>query len=758
MNKSWRETLTAGLLVLFGLQSLRALFPSLVYVVKDRFGVSSPALGGIAFGLFAMAALGPWILQRGGRKAGTTLVVATIATRVALQLWPGDPLYFLALSAFGTLLFLWWIPTPIGGGALSVNAFLLGATLDTFFHAFYRTHDLHFRDGSADVVTLGLAGVLGLVTLRNSRAEVNGGDPAEIDAATNSPRVSPPPAALHFQGACPTLLPGACLLAGPFLFLHLEWWGNVARLSARTTLDTWAAGAALLACLGAAGIFGPLLARTRARSLVSASLPVLAFAANSPGTAALFILAGGWIAALGVLTLGQDAPFPAIAKENGPASGRGATPVHPTAQKQALFSGGGGVLFVALAFAHYAGYDLPLPWGRREVWTFAALLLAAGMWWTSRPLGAGRNNSAQQPLGARGIGRSGSSSAFAIGALPAFVGALVLLCASRFLPATDLLDDPARTPAARDPATVLAAPASEALRVVTFNLHAGYDERGDFAFSTMMDSLRAVDADLIALQEVSRGWLINGCADLYELARASLGSSSAFGPSVGGDWGNAVFSTRGLGLVENIELPPRSLSLTRAALATEIPAATVAALGAPAATGPGASGTTSGAPGAAFSRPPLHFVATHFHHRADDENIREEHAAFLVERLSPEAGLLLGDFNALPASASLRLLERAGWRDVGTADSTATPPIPPGEFTYPSRAPVRRIDTILVRGASLHLQSTRVLPAWGSDHRAVMAEFRFLEERISSAESPHQSVATGEPKEASPPNEQTNPR
>jgi endonuclease/exonuclease/phosphatase family metal-dependent hydrolase len=313
-------------------------------------------------------------------------------------------------------------------------------------------------------------------------------------------------------------------------------------------------------------------------------------------------------------------------------------------------------------FAHYAGYDLALPWRRAHVWTASAVLLVA-----CALLGP--------PLSA------GARFALRVSIIPAALAAALAL-------RLGAQRDPA-APAPASPAPALDMPA----QIVTFNLHAGFDEKGDFAFPAMMDSLRAQQADVIALQEVSRGWLINGCADLFELARRALPAAGVFGASVDSDWGNAVFSIAPIARSENLRLPPEDLALTRAVLHAEIPTESAGS--------------------------PLHVLATHFHHRAADETIREAHSRFLVETFADAeaASVVLGDFNATSGSTSLGILESAGWKDVASLGGAAP--------TYPSRDPDRRIDTIFVRGADA-LES-RVAPPWGSDHRAVKAAMTLID-------------------------------
>jgi endonuclease/exonuclease/phosphatase family metal-dependent hydrolase len=208
----------------------------------------------------------------------------------------------------------------------------------------------------------------------------------------------------------------------------------------------------------------------------------------------------------------------------------------------------------------------------------------------------------------------------------------------------------------------------------------------------MMNGLRDSEADVIALQEVSRGWVINGSMDLYELARESLDMAGVAGASVATDWGNAVLSRAPIESAITRPLPPIDLPLPRAFTDTRI------------------TRQDGGA---------VRVLATHYHHVASDADVREEHSRFLARELSdPDAWILLGDFNARSGSPCLATLIGAGWIDVASAAGEAAAP---ALATYPARAPIRRIDTIL-HGPGLTLRDARVAPEWGSDHRAVVAD------------------------------------
>lgn len=620
------RTLLAALGTMLGLQTLRALFPLLVYVLKDRAGLPSTGVGAAALLLFATALAMPPLVARAGAAALPRIALALAAARIGLQAWGGDPAVSLSLAAIGTVAFLAFFAavsreeTP---GEHLVLGFVAGALADAVVFALFGTRDLAWGGPGATP----LAGLILALTVAVAWHLHR----AARDAAEDTVGASAPLGLLAW---------------GPFLYLHLEILGNVARMSARSGFETAASGALLCVGFAGAALIAVALPRRGAIGLLTGALSVAALAGgllSSERTGAL---------AFPTLLLAQIGAVALLVRSETPCE----TP-RGTAGS-ALGFGAGFVLFLALFFAHYAGYDLPLPVDRTRV------LLAAGGLLAAASLGPRRLRPDEpRPSGAW--------------AMP-----VVLLA---FLPlARPVLFAPAGPPAeSAEP---------DRIRAVTFNLHAGFDERGGWSFDREMASLRAARPDVIALQEVSRGWVINGSADLFELARESLGLAGVPGPSVGSDWGNAVFSRTLPGASSNIALPPRTLPIPRAVTAVDVPLADGSA---------------------------LRVLATHLHHVEGGSGIRDFQATFLAalpEVAGAGGSLLLGDFNAQPDSRCLEILREAGWRDVHDAAGED-----PGA-TFPASAPVRRIDTILFRGG-LHLVETRVAADWGSDHRAVLADF-----------------------------------
>jgi endonuclease/exonuclease/phosphatase family metal-dependent hydrolase len=610
-------TLLAGAVgTVLGLQALRAFFPLLLYVLKDRAGQPSPVLGVEAVALFASAFLAPRLVR--GRRGMLRALVVLAVLRGALQTWNGDPAVSLALAAACVPAFLAFLAAPAADRA---RGFLLGALLDVSSHALAGTRDLHWGGDASDAAAGALVGLALFAALAERRRR-------GADDADDSPT------------------PATGLLAwGPFLLLHLELLGNVARHSARTGLPTALTGALVGAGLAVAALIGPRIVRAGAAR--GGGLPLLGTAFLVPavlrwdaaGPAAIPLLAAAQLAASALLL---RALAPGEPTGGDPASGR-----------RGAFLGLGSVLLIGLLFLHYAGYDLPLPLGR------GATLLAAAL-----------------ALGVAALGpRTGAARA-----APAHPGVSVAAAALVLLPL-----------ARGVPSAPVPEPDPDGTVVVSFNLHAGFDERGGWAFDRMMRELRATHPDVVALQEVSRGWVVNGGADLFELARESLGFRGVHGPTVSTDWGSAVFARAGIESARTVPLPPRDLALSRAFTIVELAAGSF----------------------------PRRVVATHFHHRAEDDALRELQARVLADSVpaTPDA-ILAGDFNARPESGAMALLRDAGW-----LDAAGPPEIARRAPTFPSAAPARRIDAILA-GDPSRVAACDVAPPWGSDHRAVVARFR----------------------------------
>lgn len=97
-----------------------------------------------------------------------------------------------------------------------------------------------------------------------------------------------------------------------------------------------------------------------------------------------------------------------------------------------------------------------------------------------------------------------------------------------------------------------------------------------------------------------------------------------------------------------------------------------------------------------------------------EERVEQVRAIHMALQDDPQPTLLLGDWNAPPDAPELAPLLAAGFRHAA----------PPGTFTFPSNAPDRRIDHILV---SPHWRVERcwTVPSAASDHLPLAAELSY---------------------------------
>ncbi|MFG2156569.1 endonuclease/exonuclease/phosphatase family protein [Streptomyces olivaceus] len=245
------------------------------------------------------------------------------------------------------------------------------------------------------------------------------------------------------------------------------------------------------------------------------------------------------------------------------------------------------------------------------------------------------------------------------------------------------------------------------LRIATYNIHAGTGSDGVFDLDRQATALRALDADVIGLQEVDVHWgARSGDLDVAgELARR-LGMRVSFAPIYSLDPVTAQGPRREYGVAVLSRFPVRAAAnheITRLSTQDEDP------VPAPA---PGFGEVTLKVRGV-----PVQVFVTHLDYRADPAvrvaQVADTRRIMARERAArPRARqVLLGDFNAGPSAPELGPL----WRELRDAAAGA-----PG--TYPAADPVKRIDYVAV-GRGVRVRGVSVPEeAVASDHRPVVAE------------------------------------
>ncbi|QCO67507.1 endonuclease/exonuclease/phosphatase family protein [Luteimonas yindakuii] len=240
------------------------------------------------------------------------------------------------------------------------------------------------------------------------------------------------------------------------------------------------------------------------------------------------------------------------------------------------------------------------------------------------------------------------------------------------------------------------------LRVVTLNL---YHDRGHWERRRplVIDGLRTLDADVIALQEVlQKAGLRNQAEDIGAALGYAVHFVSTDPPGQDHRYGNALLSRRPVLARSEARLQPLDDSRTVAHLRIDVQGHAVDVFN------------------------------THLHWTDDGAAIRARQLDDVlahVDRHDAGASVLMGDFNAEADAPELQALARAGFVDVPAALEPAANLRTTLNPHYFERG--RRIDHVFARGARLRpLATRRVLDAaaddgtWPSDHFGVLAQFR----------------------------------
>ncbi|WP_426594633.1 endonuclease/exonuclease/phosphatase family protein [Cellulomonas sp. McL0617] len=230
--------------------------------------------------------------------------------------------------------------------------------------------------------------------------------------------------------------------------------------------------------------------------------------------------------------------------------------------------------------------------------------------------------------------------------------------------------------------------AGDTVTLVDWNLHYGVSPLTGVELEDVASTIEAQHPDVVTLQEVERGWIFGGGADMATWLSRRLGMTIEFAPAADRQFGNAVLARSGLTDVAIHELPYGDGPQKRSALATTLT-------------------TASGAS--------LRVTSVHLQHRASNTPTRLDQLKALTTAAPvtpPE--VLAGDFNATPGSPEITFLTDAGW--ISAIDAAGDP----SQNTSTSLDPTERIDWVFGQGVTF--TSAKALPGnTESDHLPVVA-------------------------------------
>jgi len=223
--------------------------------------------------------------------------------------------------------------------------------------------------------------------------------------------------------------------------------------------------------------------------------------------------------------------------------------------------------------------------------------------------------------------------------------------------------------------------------VMTYNIHSAYNIQGRQDPEAIACEIERSEVDILALQEISRGWLVNGSTDLVSWLSKRLGMQVIFRGTTGPMWGNAILSRYPILSHTYGPLPALDTPLERGYLWARIDIGT---------------------------EQPLNILATHLHHIESEDFVRLAQSEELIHiwNGTPRT-ILLGDLNALPGAIELKPILEAGfvdsWQETGRGDG----------FTYSSGKPFKRIDWIW-HTPDLVVRDITIPDTTASDHLPVV--------------------------------------
>ena len=316
------------------------------------------------------------------------------------------------------------------------------------------------------------------------------------------------------------------------------------------------------------------------------------------------------------------------------------------------------VLFLALSFAYYLALDMALPIPRDS---FPAI--AAGILGILITAGAFQNRSRS----ATTWEHSGTIAAGILVLIP-----LVCWMLWRIPP------EPSK-------------PNDFPIKVMTYNIHSGYNVDGNQDFETIAQVIEESGADIIGLQEVSRGRLMDGAVDMTGWLSRRLGMQALFQGTEEPIWGNALLTRYPIIESGKVELPLEGTTMLRGYLWAKIDVG---------------------------SDEPLLVIVTHLHHIVADSQVRMVQVPVILEFWDErEQTILLGDLNADPPTAEMKLIATAdmvdSWTGSGEGDG----------FTYYAIDPHKRIDYLWI-SSDLEVLEIEVIQTSASDHLPVVGEFK----------------------------------
>jgi endonuclease/exonuclease/phosphatase family metal-dependent hydrolase len=222
--------------------------------------------------------------------------------------------------------------------------------------------------------------------------------------------------------------------------------------------------------------------------------------------------------------------------------------------------------------------------------------------------------------------------------------------------------------------------------VMTYNLNNGFNPKGQLDINEIAEVIETNRPDIVALQEVSRGWVVNGRLDMLAWLSYRLQMPYVFEPTAGPFWGNAILSRYPIVAYSRENLPPSDLLIQRGFIVALIDLS---------------------------EYEQMKVITTQLDTLEGNTDIRQLQAQKIIDFWGGlNSTVILGDFSATPASLEIVLLSQSRLQDAALLWKFSK--------TFPSNNPQEKRDYIWT-SYDLRVRDGGIPPSTASDHLPVVA-------------------------------------
>lgn len=236
------------------------------------------------------------------------------------------------------------------------------------------------------------------------------------------------------------------------------------------------------------------------------------------------------------------------------------------------------------------------------------------------------------------------------------------------------------------PTPVISTPVESSLRIMTYNIHQGIDNDGIVGLEAIAMTIEAEDVDIVLLQEVSRGIIVNGSTDSFEWLARRLRMEGRF-YAADRQFGNAILTHLPIRESDNGLLPRNQEMGQRTYIRALLDVGNGEA---------------------------LTVISTHFDHQLPDNRMTQVERILEVWGGEPQT-IIGGDFNATPGTDEIASLRNAGL--VSGQDAIGNAAL----NTFIAFDPFIRIDYVM-GSPDVRFISSDVPRSLASDHLPVVVE------------------------------------